>query len=332
MPKFEEYPLLETPANDDVLVIKDVSASTTKKITYEDLRGPAGPEGPAGTGLRGATGPVGPQGIVGATGSVGPTGPTGPVAATGPQGATGVTGLQGVTGVTGATGPIGATGPAGSISGVASGDLTGSYPNPSLAAAVAGAGLIGGGGTGPLAVNPGTGIEVVSDAVRISAAAAGSGLIGGAGSALSVGAGTGITVNADDVAINASVVTTGAWTTFVPTVRRDSAGVGLDFTDCAYHRVGRLIVARYYISVAGSGTGSPNIQLPVAHKTASFAPYFAIGAGWGSLNGSYGLFEVWVDASFSWTYARLTVNARTWGGPVASTDEYVFTVSYEAAS
>lgn len=155
MPKFEEYPPLENPDDEDVLVIKDVSSGQTKKIKYEDLQGPAGPEGPAGVGPQGATGPAGPQGIVGATGSVGPTGPTGPVAATGPQGATGVTGLQGVTGVTGATGAIGATGPANPLSGVASGDLTGSYPNPSLAASVAGAGLTGGGGTGPLALKDG---------------------------------------------------------------------------------------------------------------------------------------------------------------------------------
>lgn len=48
----------------------------------------------------------------------------------------------------------------------------------------------------------GTGIEDDgANNLRIAAAAAGAGLIGGAGSALAVGAGTGITVNANDVAV-----------------------------------------------------------------------------------------------------------------------------------
>lgn len=48
----------------------------------------------------------------------------------------------------------------------------------------AGAGLTE--ASGVLAVNPGTGIEVVSDAVRISTGAAGTGLTGGGGSALAI--------------------------------------------------------------------------------------------------------------------------------------------------
>jgi hypothetical protein len=54
-----------------------------------------------------------------------------------------------------------------------------------IAAAAAGAGLTGGGGSA-LAVNAGTGLEVSSDAVRISTGAAGTGLTGGGGSALAV--------------------------------------------------------------------------------------------------------------------------------------------------
>lgn len=75
-----------------------------------------------------------------------------------------------------------------------------------IAAAIAGNGLTGGGGSA-LAVNPdGTTIEVSSDAVRIAAGAAGAGLTGGGGAALAVGAGTGISVAADSVAVDTAVV------------------------------------------------------------------------------------------------------------------------------
>jgi hypothetical protein len=90
-----------------------------------------------------------------------------------------------------------------------------------LNTSVAGNGLTGGGGTA-LAVNAGTGLEIVSDAVRIAAAAAGNGLTGGAGSALAVGAGTGISVTADAVAIDTAVV-----------VRKSSFNVG-DGTATSY--------------------------------------------------------------------------------------------------
>jgi hypothetical protein len=62
---------------------------------------------------------------------------------------------------------------------------------------------------GTFNVTTGTGLEISSDAVRISTAAAGAGLTGGGGSALTVGQGTGITVNADDIALASSVAGAG---------------------------------------------------------------------------------------------------------------------------
>lgn len=225
-----------------------------------------------------------------------------------------------------------------------------------IAAAAAGDGLTGGAGSA-LAVNTGTssatGLEISSDTVRIAAGAAGAGLTGGAGSALAVGAGTGITVNADDVAINTSVITTGAWSTWTPVIKQNSATVTHTAEVASYHRTGRMIhahlTAKVTANVTGGNTAAPHFTLPVNPATLPSMGLRFIGTGMIKASGTWYVCHVRLDSGVpneayiegiatnlsTMSPASGAYNITTWGDWAAAlkSNDYIDAdFVYEAAS
>lgn len=136
---------------------------------------------------------------------------------------------------------------------------------------------------GTFNVTTGTGLEISSDAVRISSAAAGDGLTGGGGSALAVGAGTGITVNANDVALSASVAGAGlTHSAGVLAVAGDaSISVSADQIGLAAGVAGAGLTLNTGVLAVGAGSGI-SVAADAVAVNSSVARVYAAAIGDGS--------------------------------------------------
>lgn len=69
----------------------------------------------------------------------------------------------------------------------------------------------------------------------------------------------------------------GAWTSFTPTLVQGAA-VGKTVAQASYMKIGRLVVANYYLSVSGAGTAGAVVQLGLPFTSGSVG-FAGVGSG-----------------------------------------------------